>query len=549
LGNRPLFESSEAQNTILPDNAVIWTESHPSRLKNTTYVLNAIVLDAFTPLPHVQQVSLAGTTGTADPFTGFSDTGGISAVDGLQWQNQTSPAIAVVARYPVNTPTIQSLALDPLIVDCTGGCSYPLPALKVTSVITSSGSNPTLIASGFWLGDNQNPNVWKLDFASGTPVEFDANGGCSSPGCTPQGGIQGLGIYGSESANQPGLAKLLFNNNPAPANTQRAFFPSSTANSIYSLNSLALTLYNGSSPAASLLPFAVYASAVAPNSCFDDSTGHPFCLGSFQPGPPAGTGTVFPIMWKMDVPLPSSNNLALSPTQTLVGNFDFPTHFQSLSNDVTLDSQFDVTTLVGLDSPIYRSPSTSHGSQLKSANGQPENNYNCINNSPVISPSKSCYANAGTLPIKFSCSNLGRDSLANYGVTPSTPWGPTLQIIEFGPPPIPSPFPPASGGLCDGTANTGSAPSQANANNLSNTAPILAPGGCETAQLPSSNHATTYTFKSNMWTYNWQVQSTSAGVVYQICTFDDSDGSWDKSAGRKGTPFCTLPFYVKNSCP
>ncbi|HLX75200.1 MAG TPA: hypothetical protein VKR26_10710, partial [Terriglobales bacterium] len=235
-----------------------------------------------------------------------------------------------------------------------------------------------------------------------------------------------------------------------------------------------------------------------------------------------------------------------------VGNFDFPTNFQSFSNDVTLDSNFDVTTLVGLDSPIYRSPSTSHGSRLKSANGQPENNYSCTYNSPVISPSKNCYANPGTIPIKFSCTNLGGNALGSYGVTSATPWGPTLQIMEFGRPPIPSAFPPASGGLCDGTANTGGAPSQANANKRSSSAPSLAPGGCETTQLPSSNGATTYTLKSNMWTYNWKPQSTAAGVVYQICTYDDSSGSWDTKTnppGLKGTPSCTLPFYVKNSCP
>ena len=347
------------------------------------------------------------------------------------------------------------------------------------------------------------------------------------------------------------MAKLLFDNSPT-LSTETAYFPSSTVSvntAKYTLNSLALTLYNGANPG-TLVPFAVYASAVAPNSCFDDSTGNPSCLGTFQPG--NGSGTVFPIMWKMDVPLPSSGILALSSTQTLVGNFDFPTNFQSFSNDVTLDSNFDVTTLVGLDSPIYRSPSTSHGSRLKSANGQPENDYKCTYNSPVISPSKNCYANPGTIPVKFSCNNLGGNSLQNYGVTNATPWGPTLQIVEFGPPPIPTlPFgsSPAAGALCDGTANTGSAPSQSNANHLSSTAPILAPGGCETAQLPSSNGATTYSSKNGSWTYNWKVQSTAAGVVYQICTYDDSSGSWDKTSGRKGTPFCTLPFYVKNSCP
>ncbi len=102
LGNRPFFETHEAQNTILLDNAVVWTESHPSRATTTPYVLNAIVLNTpGTPGAHVEQVSLAGTTGPGAMATAFS-TGGGTVIDGLQWQDQ-SGSPQVIARYRVNS--------------------------------------------------------------------------------------------------------------------------------------------------------------------------------------------------------------------------------------------------------------------------------------------------------------------------------------------------------------------------------------------------------------------------------------------------------------
>jgi hypothetical protein len=558
--NRPLFESNEIANKILPDNAVVWTESDPSRAASTGYVLNAIVLNTpGTPGAHVEQVTLAGTTGPG--AITFSTSGG-TVIDGLQWTNSLT-ASSVVARYPVsNTTTLTSLALDPLIVDCTAGCnSYPTPPLppplQITSVITSPGSTHTtsLTSPGFWMGDKQFPNVWKLDFATGTPTEFSANGPegtlCSAGlPCAPVavGGIQGIGIYASEGANQPGLARLLFSTDNAAANNQTGFFPSSGADPTFVKNSLELTLLNGSSPAAALGPFAMYASPVAPLSCFDDSPGNPPCLGTFQPG---GTGTNFPIMWKNDIPLPSSGNLVLNSPFTLTGNFDFPTSFQSTSNDVTLDSQLDVTTLVGLDSPIYKSTSTSHGRKKTGKNGTPEQDFKCAFVSPVISPSKQCFAGTGTftIPIKLSCSGLTANQMSKYGVTSSTPWGPNFQVLWF--PnvtlPIPPNFtPPPPNPPCDGTMSTGSVPSYANSGN----SPLLAPGGCTGTQLPSSNGAITATCKNSACTYNWAVQATSQGAVYQIWAFDDSDGTWfSTTTPKEGVPVPSGFFYVKNSCP
>jgi hypothetical protein len=531
--NRPLFEFHDVPNTVLPDNAVVWTESQPSRATSTAYVLNAIVLNTpSVPGAHVEQVSLAGTTGPGPMATPFSTSGG-TVIDGLQWKNQTSPALAVVARYPVNgTTTLQSLALDPLIVDCTSGCTYPLPALKT---------------SNFWLGDSQSANFYTLDFATGTSSSFSANGpidthGTACPTCATITGIQGFGIYGSEGANQAGLAKLLFNNSNTAPNNETAFFPSSTADPNTTLNKLTVTLYNGSAVAPALGPFAVYASAVAPGSCFSDLPGNPPCLPTFQPG-----ATALPIMWKDDIPLPSSGNLTLSSTQTFSGNFDFPTNFQSLNNSVALDSVFDATTVQGLDLPGFQKPSTVHGYRRNQDLVQAR--YGCMFTSPVISPIHSCFANPGTftIPIKFTCSGLV-GTLGNYGVTSTTPWGPNFQVAEFGKPgsppkPIPNPLPAPN---CSGVASTGSAP---NLTNAGNNAANLAPAACAVTQLPPSNGATTATFRSNTWAYNWQVQATSQGVIYEICAYDDSDGSWTGSNGHPGQAVCSNPFYVKTSCP
>ena len=516
----------DGTNTI--DNAAIWTESDPTRQTSQPYVLGAIVLNTpGTAGAHVEQVSLAGTTGPGAMATAFSTSGG-TVIDGLQWQNQTSPPVAVAARYPVTsaTPTLTSLALDPLIADCTSGCSYTLTTLRT---------------SNFWLGDSQSGKVYKLDFATGgggTPPSFDLDAARSAAcaGCSAIT-VQGLGIYGSEGANQPGLAKLLFNSNATPANTQVAYFPSSTA---ASKNSLTITLYNGSTAAATLVPFAVYASAIAPLSCYTDLPGSPSCALTFPTGP-SNTPPNLPLVWKNDIPLPSSGNLSLSGTQTLAGNFEFPVG-QSFSNDVALDAFYDTTTSVGTDSPTYVKPSTAMLYLVNSGNGGPEHDYGCTYSSPVISPSKSCYANPGTIPIKFACSKLPGMSVQSFGVSSTTPWGPTLEITQYGKPPVPTPGSPST----PAPFPTGSAPSESNGNNLSHTTLNLAPELAAT-QLPSSNGGITYNMKNSNWTYNWVVTSTSQGQVYKICTYDDSSGSWNASG--KAKPFCTPFFYVKNSCP
>src|SRR5579864_2805170 len=344
--NTPTFNHALA---LTPDNAVVWTESSspPTRAASTKYVQNAIVLDTANP-PHVQQATQVTVTGITGPNgVTFSDSGSF-VIDGLQWTNQSTPVTSVLARYPVTgaTPTLQSLALDPLIADCTptspnSPCGYPLPPLQT---------------SNFWLGDHDSGKIYKLDFAKGTPSPFDLDAARSAAcgnNCS-QIFVRGLGIYGSEGANQPGLAKILASTSNSSLNSETAFFPAQGAAGANSLN---LTLYTNSLLAPSLGQFAMYASAVSPNSCYTDLPGNPLCLPTF---PTNNQGTL-PIVWKDDIPLPSSGQLALGNSvgnlQTLAGNFDFGAN-QSFSNDVALDDFYDTTTITGLDSPGFTKPST-----------------------------------------------------------------------------------------------------------------------------------------------------------------------------------------------
>src|SRR4029077_14557671 len=102
------------------------------------------------------------------------------------------PATSVAARYPVTgVNTLQSLALDPLVANCTGNSCPSLPL-------------PTRKTANFWLGDSVSGSFYKLNFVTGTPITF--TGACPT-GC----GIQSLFIYGGEGANQPGLASLVLN--------------------------------------------------------------------------------------------------------------------------------------------------------------------------------------------------------------------------------------------------------------------------------------------------------------------------------------------------
>ncbi len=504
------FLFNHGSGALTPDNAVTWTESHPTRgATPTPYVTGAIVLDTFAPIPHVQQVTSAytygavqtgGTTGPSPNPFGFND-GGKTAIDGLQWTNAPNPLTSVVARYPVNTPTLKSVALDPLITDCTGNnCLSTVPP-------------PT--ASNFWLGDSQYSNVYKLDFATGTPLQYPANGNCTSP-CVPQGGVQGIGIYGGEGSNQPDLTKVLSSAVNGTANNQTAFFPLPNDGVTSNTNSLTLSLYNGTTLAPSLPAFAVYGSSVPLGSCFFDGTPSLPCTATTAGGNNA-------VVWKNDIPLPVGNNppLRLNPsTQTLAYSFDVPPAFQSVNNNVFVDSSYNTTTGVGLDYPSGRYPSsTGIGTPVNAQNQQPTD-FGCT----YQSPTPKCFKNPGTIPVKFVCSKLPGVSLQTFAST--VPYGPRLQIVT------PATAPPAQ--FC-----TGAAPSQANATKLSGgNAPNV--GICPT-QLPSSNGKNTYRFDSSAldWVFNWSVPSTNTRKTYHVCTYDDS---------HNASTFC-IDITVASSCP
>jgi len=222
-------------------------------------------------------------------------------------------------------------------------------------------------------------------------------------------------------------------------------------------------------------------------------------------------------VWKNDIPL---NSLKLPSTQTLAYNFDVPQAWQSINNNVFVDSFYNTTTGVGLDLPSGRYPSSTGIGTPVNANNQPPTDFGCT----YQSPTPKCFKNPGTIPVKFVCSKLAGVSLQNFAST--IPYGPRLQIIS------PATAPPAQ--FC-----TGAAPNEANATTLSGgKAPNV--GICPT-QLPSSNGKTTYRFDSSAldWVFNWSVPSTNTRKTYHVCTYDDS---------HNAQTFC-VDVTVASSCP
>jgi hypothetical protein len=381
------------------DNAVIWTESHPSWLLNHPYVTgnsDTLILD---PNHHVQLVSTSGISGpTAPPFTSGHPASG-QTIDGLQWSNQATPLTSVVARYPVTSvDTLQSLALDPLVANCTGNSCSSLPL-------------PTRKTANFWMGDSVSGTFYKLDFATGAPITF--TGGCAT-GC----GIQSLVVYGGEGANQPGLASLVSNLTLNGGN----FF---TASAQFEQNSITSTLSNngGGSPPAT--PISLYASLVDKTSCFNDPlVGNFACRGTVQ------ADTSKAIVWKFDFPLNGTAGLPL--TQTLNSSFGPPNVFGvDNSTDVFVDEQFDDTTFVGTD-PGTRSISVHSLHEVPVT--VPQGTAQCTYSSPL---QNGIYkTNRGTLNFIFTCPGLTPTQFRNMH--------PTLSLVKKHPPQSPQ-FIPLSG--------------------------------------------------------------------------------------------------------
>ena len=477
----PIFNDAGSMTT---DNAVIWTESHPLRSASQAYVSGAIVLDDFSP-PNVQQVSLAGITGPSAVV--FNDSGG-TAIDGLQWKIQTTPSTSVVARYPVNgTTTLQPLSLDPLIADCTGSnCSNSLATPKI---------------SNFWLGDNQSANFYKLDFASGTPVLFNANSSCS--GCAAVTGIQGLAIYGAEGANQPDLTKLattaLASGNSYTANVKFPLLVSPfTSNDVNSWTVTAYNLGTNTSP----LPITLYASLIdkasAPPIGNNSGAADPGAIASNnspEGGAPCRATTTDPrkcIIWKADLQLP-----ALSAS--LAENISSPTGIDT-GTDVFVDLHYDVTTAVGLVDPVGRSQGSVHSLNEISTtftNGG-GNASGCFYVSPA--PNNACFkSNRGTLPFEFQCPGVPFSQFRNLANSLGPP---LLSIVQLQP-----------------ANKQGVKP-----------APLQIP-------LTTSNGKAPYRFNGTDYIFNWSPNGITGN--FTACTFDPT---------RTVQTFCEN-FSLKASCP
>jgi hypothetical protein len=399
-GPAPVF-STMGGTTI--DNAVIWTESHPSWLLNHQYVTgntDTLILD---PNHHVQLVSTSGISGpTIPPFTSNHPAPG-QTIDGLQWSNQATPATSVVARYPVTgVSTLQPLALDPLVSNCLGNSCFGTP----TSVTL-----PARTTANFWLGDSVRGNFYKLDFATGTPIPF--TGACPT-GC----GIQSLVVYGGEGANQPGLASLVA---ASTLNTGDLF----TATAQFQQNSITSTLSNNGSGSPPPTPISLYASLVDKTSCFNDPlAGNLFCQAT------VAADHTKAIVWKIDVPLNGMAGLPL--TETLNSSFG-PPHVFGVDNstDVFVDEQFDDTTFVGTD-PGTRSISVHslHEVPVTVSQGTAQ----CTYSSPLQNGTYK--NNRGTLNFIFTCPGLTPTQLRNMH--------PTLSLVKKNPPQSPK-FIPLTG--------------------------------------------------------------------------------------------------------
>jgi hypothetical protein len=381
------------------DNAVTWTESHPSWVLNHPYVTgnpDTLILDIHS---HVQLVSTSGTSGpTTPPFTSNHPLTG-QTIDGLQWSNQATPATSVAARYPVTgVSTLQSLALDPLVANCTGNSCSGLPL-------------PTRKTANFWLGDSVSGSFYKLDFATGTPITL--TGACPT-GC----GIQSMVVYGGEGANQPGLASLVSGLTLSSGNLF-------TASAQFLQNTITSTLSNNGSGSPPATLISLYVSLVDKTSCFNDPlAGNLGCRAT------VAADTTKALVWKLDVPLNGTAGLPL--TETLNSSFGPAGVFGvDASTDVFVDEQFDDTTFVGTD-PGTRTISVHslHEVNVTFSQGTAQ----CTYSSPLQNGTYK--TNRGTLNFIFSCPGLSPTQFQHMH--------PTLSLVKKNPPQSPK-FIPLSG--------------------------------------------------------------------------------------------------------
>lgn len=395
---------------------------------------------------------------------------------------------AVVARYPVsNVTTLQAVAVDPFVTDCstTGSC-------------TSSSPVPPPMASNLWVGDSATANIYKIDFATGTPVSYSANLLCNN--CAPVAGVQGIGIYAGEGANQSvnaPLTKLFAGVINQTSNTQEVFFP--LPNSATDTNSLTVT---GNNLPSGDTPLSLYASLIAAST------------GANDQGLACRATTSDPnkcIVWKVDANLPAISQAIITEKFAAPATLNPPLGIDS-STDVFVDEAYDTTTSVGNFDPTSYKTSVHSLHEITGPNNG-EVDAGCTYGGNLYNR---CFQNPNNITFKFTCSSptyQGAKLKKYAGGTPN------LMIVQD-PFPLPTPA-PAAQPICQNTASSSSS--------LTNSCVLSGTGGTTNWRFDPT---------SNQFVFNWNVAGQG---TYRACTFDPS---------QKNTPFC-VNFSVATtaSCP
>ena len=394
------------------DNAVIWSDIGKPMWAPATYS-SAQVNPPNTKAPqagtfildtngNLEIVTKAGTTGPSQPSAAgnnpWSMNPAVVTIDGLQWFNSSGATSSVVARYPVNgVSTIRGLAVDPFVADCTlvvGGCSTTL-SIPVAKVYDVGGQSPS-----FWLADNGNENIYRLDFATGTQSSpYPANGNNPICGTCAAGNIESIDIYGARGSAQPVLAKLF---GPTTTNTAEVFFLE---------DKLITTIYDTSARSPSF-PLTLWASLVDKNSAFTDP-GFPPSGVPCQPTAFSSPGVVDSldcIIWKFDASLPHGDFISTvfgAPSSPIVIDFN---------TAIFTDMAFNTTTLYGNSDPSDSrfSVHSLHEVTPTTLPGGGAGGGHCTYGSPV----PKCFQNGSTIQFKFTCTDLPGSQLGQLSPAP-----------------------------------------------------------------------------------------------------------------------------------
>lgn len=392
----------------------------------------------------------------------------------------------IVARYPVGVTTLQALALDPIVTDCTGtNCTQTLPPAQVNNL---------------WLGDSNSANFYEVNLGSGLtsgPINANANISQACPACPQFSSIQGLGIYAGVDANQTAnapITKLFAGNISQASNTQVVHFPLPIINT--DTNNLTVT---GNNLPAGNTSLNLYASLIAASTGANDQD---LACRSTTSDPTKC------IIWKVDAGLP-----AFFPT-VLTEKFAAPTTLLpplgiDFSTDVFVDEAFDTTTAVGNFDPTgLKSSVHSLHEILGPNNGEVDGGCSYGGNL-----SNRCFNSPNNITFKFTCTSFPGASLQNYAGG-----NPDLVIVQD-PFPLPSPA-PAPQPICQNTSS-GVPPTTF-------------------CQLSGTGGTTNWRFDptANQFVFNWNVLGQG---TYRACTFDPT---------HKNTPFCVnFSVSTSASCP